>query len=784
MSLEPLPPQGTTPWYAWMTTFRQSIIDALNGKSASGHAHSGTYDPAGTAAAGDGAHLLAVNPHPEYLTPAEGNAAYDALGAAGAAQSAAEATAAGALSSHSSDTTAIHGIADTSALVVTSDGRLSDARTPTAHAASHGSAGADPVTIAQSQVTGLTTELGLKIPATEKGAGNGVATLDAGGQIPAGQIPAVAITEYLGTVANEAAMLALTGQMGDWAIRSDLGTVFVITGANTTIIAGWTQLAYPASAVVSVNGDTGAVVLTAADVGAATSAQGALADTAVQPGDLAAVATSGAYADLTGTPAAGLPVFGTWSYDQADTALPVSNGTFTLSIVKGFVTSPANYSLFLSGTAIEGSRSSLLGTIRVGDVLELRSADNAYRLRMTATTTWAADTIGVTVVAGTSWSSVPDGTVMTLFVYPVNVGQPIGLPGANGALGRWVGTTSSLAPASGTFLQGDLVTTLDGKAFICTVAGTPGTWTQVGGGSGYSTMEARSGFVVTQRTSSSSTTKVLNVGPGHGFLVGDVIDVVGVGAGFNGGPFTVTVSAYSAITYIGPASADEFTSCTGQVIKRSAPASRSALRVRGPNADAVDATTRTDLWVPGPYPPLALNGSASALVGGTPVAAGFTDYQTEKCAPIFVPAGAVIGQIGARVQYAATAGGVMRFGIRQDEVGGPFSPGLLLQDCGTLAAIGFAGTFNAVMNLASPWTCPADGFYWFSITFQTNAASFVGCREFPVAANPTHAYDTSLNATFGTKQHTGVTGALPTAAPTGTPTNPGRVPEIYVTRTA
>lgn len=40
--------------------------------------------------------------------------------------------------------------------------------------------------------------------------------------------------------------------------------------------------------VASVNGKTGAVVLNAADVGGATSAQGALADTAVQPADLSA----------------------------------------------------------------------------------------------------------------------------------------------------------------------------------------------------------------------------------------------------------------------------------------------------------------------------------------------------------------------------------------------------------------------------------------------------------------------------------------------------------------
>lgn len=42
------------------------------------------------------------------------------------------------------------------------DARLTDARTPLAHAASHGSAGSDPITIAQSQVSGLTVDLAAK----------------------------------------------------------------------------------------------------------------------------------------------------------------------------------------------------------------------------------------------------------------------------------------------------------------------------------------------------------------------------------------------------------------------------------------------------------------------------------------------------------------------------------------------------------------------------------------------------------------------------------------------
>lgn len=52
-------------------------------------------------------------------------------------------TTADALAAHEADTTGVHGIADTSALVVDTDARLTDARTPTAHASSHATGGSD-----------------------------------------------------------------------------------------------------------------------------------------------------------------------------------------------------------------------------------------------------------------------------------------------------------------------------------------------------------------------------------------------------------------------------------------------------------------------------------------------------------------------------------------------------------------------------------------------------------------------------------------------------------------
>lgn len=75
------------------------------------HAHAGVYDPAGTAATGDSNHLAAPDPHPQYLTPAEADAAYDATG-----------TAAGAVSTHEAGVD-VHSIAGVTGLQGALDGK-------------------------------------------------------------------------------------------------------------------------------------------------------------------------------------------------------------------------------------------------------------------------------------------------------------------------------------------------------------------------------------------------------------------------------------------------------------------------------------------------------------------------------------------------------------------------------------------------------------------------------------------------------------------------------------
>lgn len=103
-------------------------------------------------------------------------------------------------------------------------------------------------------------------PKSEKGQANGYASLDGSGKIPESQIPAVAITDTF-VVNNQAAMLALTVQRGDIAVRTDLNKSFVLQVEPASAIGNWVELRTPTDAVLSVAGKTGAVTLAKVDVG-------------------------------------------------------------------------------------------------------------------------------------------------------------------------------------------------------------------------------------------------------------------------------------------------------------------------------------------------------------------------------------------------------------------------------------------------------------------------------------------------------------------------------------
>jgi hypothetical protein len=111
---------------------------------------------------------------------------------------------------------------------------------------------ADP-TSAQDAVT-------LNYITSQKGVANGLAELDGSGLVPTHHLPALAITTTQ-VVTSQTAMLALTAQIGDVAVRTDVNKSFILTATPATTLGNWQELLTPTDSVLSVDGSTGAVSL-------------------------------------------------------------------------------------------------------------------------------------------------------------------------------------------------------------------------------------------------------------------------------------------------------------------------------------------------------------------------------------------------------------------------------------------------------------------------------------------------------------------------------------------
>jgi hypothetical protein len=96
--------------------------------------------------------------------------------------------------------------------------------------------------------------------AGQKGVANGIAELDGSGLVPTHHLPALAITTTQ-VVNSQSAMLALTAQVGDVAVRTDVNKSFILTATPATTLANWQELLTPTDAVLSVDGSTGAIDL-------------------------------------------------------------------------------------------------------------------------------------------------------------------------------------------------------------------------------------------------------------------------------------------------------------------------------------------------------------------------------------------------------------------------------------------------------------------------------------------------------------------------------------------
>jgi hypothetical protein len=84
----------------------------------------------------------------------------------------------------------------------------------------------------------LKNALAGKIPTTEKGAVNGVATLGADGKLTSTQIPAIRVSDVF-VVSSQAEMLALGADEGDVAKRTDLGKSYILQNDLPSVLSSW-----------------------------------------------------------------------------------------------------------------------------------------------------------------------------------------------------------------------------------------------------------------------------------------------------------------------------------------------------------------------------------------------------------------------------------------------------------------------------------------------------------------------------------------------------------------
>lgn len=216
----------------------------------------------------------------------------------------------------------------------------------------------------QGEITQITTNKdNIAAIFASKGAANGIATLGADGKLLSAQIPQIAISDFLGEVATEAAMLALAGQRGDWAIRTDNNTSYMLIAEDATLAASWKAIVSPDDGVTALRNVSGTQtglngVVTLANV----AFSGAANDVAFADGSYTATNVADALVEVMGDVTAlqtsiadKLELSGYTPYQELTGTIDGTNKTFTSAValagakvqvfVGGALVRPADYSI-------------------------------------------------------------------------------------------------------------------------------------------------------------------------------------------------------------------------------------------------------------------------------------------------------------------------------------------------------------------------------------------------------------------------------------------------------
>jgi hypothetical protein len=322
----------------------------------------------------------------------------------------------------------------------------------------------------------------LMIPLTQKGVANGVAELDADGLVPVHHLPALSITTTQ-VVATQAAMLALTAQTGDVAVRTDVNKSFILTTTPATTLGNWQELLTPTDAVLSVDGQTGTVSL---------SSTYATVANAANKLPLAGGTMSGAIAmgtsKITGL---GTPTTGTdaATKDYADTMLPLAGGTMSGAIAMGTnkitgVGNPTNAQDVVTKNYLDTTvlaPSNLTGPITsVANATSIASqTGTGTKFVMDTSPTLVTPTLGVATATSVNGTTIPTSKTLvatdsTTYVVPSQTGNSGKYLTTDGTTSSWGTVTGYSAPTLGStsIASGATVSNVDGLTINSTTVPT------------------------------------------------------------------------------------------------------------------------------------------------------------------------------------------------------------------------------------------------------------------------------------------------------------------------
>jgi len=322
---------------------------------------------------------------------------------------------------------------------------------PTGATGATGATGSSGVISVTAPITNSGTSTAANI-GINAGVANGVATLDGSGLIPTSQLPPLAVNDTF-VVASQAAMLALTAQIGDIAVRTDVSKTFILSASPASTLANWQEILTPpgVTSVTASSPLTGGTITSTGTIGLGTVgvANGGTGQTTLATGEVligagtsgvttTAVTTTGGGSALVKTGANGTIQVGTNITVLAGVNPTAGSISFNGASSGSLTLQPSNSS-FGSVTHTLPTQS---GTVTLLDVAQtltnktISGSSNSFsNIAASAITSvnGSAVVAGVTTITGTSYTV---ASTDYLLICNNSAALTITLPSASSSTGR------------------------------------------------------------------------------------------------------------------------------------------------------------------------------------------------------------------------------------------------------------------------------------------------------------------------------------------------------------